>query len=99
RGRLRERRDLAGMIGVKMADADILDLIGLDVDPGESIDQAHLRRDVRRRHGMAGVPQHVLVAVLEKIATEDKLNLLVAVGKSIREALVDGDRRLRRAAI
>ena len=82
-----------------MADADKFDLLGLDVDLGEVIDQARLRCDVRRRHGVAGIPQHILIAMLDEIATEDELNFQVAIGKRIREALVDGCRRLRRAAI
>ena len=48
---------------------------------------------------MAGVPQHVVVTMLDEIAAEDELNLEIAVGIGVREALVDSGRCLRRAAI
>src|SRR4029079_12134309 len=46
-----------------------------------------------------GVPQHVIVAMLDDVAAVDELDLLVAVLEIVREALVDRDRRLRRAAL
>src|SRR5262245_25154400 len=66
---LRERADLADVIAVIVADADVLDLLGLDVDLPQQIDQAHFRRHVGGGHGMAGIPQQVFVAVLDEIAT------------------------------
>jgi len=51
-----KRADLAGVIGVIMADANIFDLVGLDCDLRQQIDQAHLRRDIGHGHGVAGVP-------------------------------------------
>src|SRR6476469_10495247 len=50
--RPRERCDLAGMIGVIMADANIADLFGLDADLVQLVDDTHLRRHVGRGHGM-----------------------------------------------
>ena len=90
--------DLAGVIGVIMADADIFDLLGLDVDLRQQIDQAHLRRDIGRGHGVAGVPQQIVVAMLDEIAAEDELKFQIAIGIGVRETLVDGNGRLRRAA-
>ena len=91
--------DLAGVVGVIVADADVFDLLGLDVELRQLIDDAHLRRDVGRRHGVAGVPQQIIVVVLDQIAAEDELKLQIAVGIGVRETLVDGDGRLRRAAV
>ena len=48
---------------------------------------------------MTGVPQHVVVAVLDEIAAEHELHLQIAKGKGVREALVDRGRRLRRSAV
>src|SRR5690242_15426754 len=48
---------------------------------------------------MAGIPQQVLVAVPDEIAAIDELKLQIAVRERVREALVDGGRRLRRTAI
>ena len=87
------------MIAVIVADADIFDLLGFDVDLRQVIDQAHLRRDIGRGHGMARIPKHVLVAMLDEIATEDELNFQIAVGIGIGEALIDSHGCLWRAAI
>jgi hypothetical protein len=38
---------------------------------------------------MTGIPQHIFVAVLDDIATEDELNLQAREGIRIREALID----------
>jgi hypothetical protein len=38
---------------------------------------------------VAGIPQHVVVAVLDEIATEDELKLQFAIGIGVGEALVD----------
>src|ERR1700733_6925750 len=46
-GRLRKRSDLAGVIGVIVADADIFDLVGFDIDLCQEIDQTDLRCDLR----------------------------------------------------
>jgi hypothetical protein len=86
------------VVAVIVADADIFDLVGLEIDLGQEIDQAHLRRDIGRRHGMARVPQQIFVSVLDEIATEDELKFQIAVSISVRETLVDGHRRLGRAA-
>ena len=82
-----------------MADADVLDLLGLEIDLRQLVDQAHLGRDVGRGHGIAGIPQQVVVAVLDEIAAVDELKLQVAIGIGVRHALVDGGRRIGRAAI
>jgi hypothetical protein len=51
-----------------VTDAHVLNLIGLNVDLGQLIDHAHLRRNIRGCHGMTGIPQHIFVAVLDEIA-------------------------------
>ena len=80
---------LASMVGMIVADAHIFDLIGLDVDLGQLIDHADLWRNIGCRHRMTGIPQHIFVAVLDDIATEDELNLQAREGIRIREALID----------
>jgi hypothetical protein len=82
-----------------VADADIFDLIGLEVERCELIDDAHFRRDIWRGHGVAGVPQQIVVAVLDEIAAVNELELQVAIGIGVRETLVDRSGRLRRAAV
>src|SRR5215467_5595377 len=96
--RLRKRAHLAGVIGVIVADADIGNLLRLEIDLRQQIDEAHLRRDVGLIHGVAGVPQQILVAVLDEIAAVDELKLEVAIGIDVGKARVDGSRRLGRAA-
>src|SRR4029434_3852940 len=71
--RLWKRTDLAGVSGVIMADADVLDLLGFDVDLRQEVDQADLWRHVGRGHRMTSIPQQVLVAVFDEIATVDEL--------------------------
>ena len=77
------------MVGMIVADAHIFDLIGLDVDLGQLIDHADLWRNIGCRHRMTGIPQHIFIAVLDDIATEDELNLQAREGIRIREALID----------
>src|SRR5438094_10056220 len=43
-GRVRERSELAGMVAVKVADADVLDLLGRDLELLQAIHDADLRR-------------------------------------------------------
>jgi hypothetical protein len=97
--RIRKQGHLAGVIGVIVADPDIFDLLGLHADLCQLIDHAFLRRDIRRRHSVPRIPQQVVVAMLDQIAAVDELQLQVAIGIGVREALVDGGRRLGRAAI
>jgi len=97
--RLRERTDLAGVIGVIMADADKCNLLGLELDLRQLIDHANLRRHIGSGHGMTGIPQQILVAVLDEIATVNELKFQIAIRIGVRETLVDGRGRLRRAAI
>src|SRR5215831_15287614 len=98
-GCFREGVDLASMVGMIVADSDIFDLIGLNVDLGQLIDHAHLWCNIGRRHGMTGIPQHILVTMLDEVATEDELNLQAREGKGVREALIDDRWCLWRAAI
>ena len=87
------------MVAVIMADADVLDLLGLEIDLRQLIDQAHLGGHVGGGHGMAGIPQQVVVAVLDEVAAVDELELLVAVGLCVGEARVEEDRVLWRTAV
>ena len=52
--RLRERADLTDVVAMIVADADILDLIGLYVDLPQEVHQAHLRGDCTGTHRVAG---------------------------------------------
>src|SRR5580700_12104897 len=82
-----------------MADADVLDIIGLEADLRQLGYDAHFRRDFGRCHGMAGVPQKVLVAMFDEVAAVDELKLEVAVREGVGETLVHCRRRLGRAAV
>ena len=48
---------------------------------------------------MAGIPQHVFVAVLDEIAAEHELQFQIAIGIGVREPLVDGRGRGGGAAV
>ena len=82
-----------------MTDAHVLNLIGLNVDLGQLIDHAHLWRNIGRRHGMTGIPQHIVVVMLDEVTTVDELNLQAWEGVGIGEALIDDCWCLWRAAI
>ncbi len=96
---LRKRGDLPGVVGMEMADADIFDLIGVKFELRKLIDQTDLGRHVRGGHGVASIPQHVVVAMLDQIAAKHELHFQVAIRKRVRKTLVDRGRRLRRPAI
>ncbi len=89
--RLRERSGLAGVIAVIVADADILDLLGLDLQLRELLDQRDLdrrarRRRARRRGRIAGIPDHVVICMADEIAARGQLQLLALVRHRVREA-------------
>ena len=93
-----ERRELAGMVGVEVADADELHLLGLYLDLRHVIGDAGLRR-VRIGAGReAGVPHHVVVAVLDQVAAERESQLQIRKRQSIREALIQCGHRRRAGA-
>jgi hypothetical protein len=69
-----------------MADADVLDLLGLEIELPQLIDQAHLRRHVGSGHGMTGIPQQVFVAVLDEIATVHELKFQITISICPRTA-------------
>ena len=74
-------------------------MLGLEAELRELIDDAHLRRHVGRGHGVAGVPQQIIVAMLDEIAAVNELQAQLGVRGDVGEALIDRDRRLRRAAV
>src|SRR6266516_8182485 len=81
--RIRERRELAGVVGVEVADADVFHLLRLHLHLGEALDDADLRR-VRVRAGReTGVPDHGLVAVLDQVAAERERGVQVLVGEGV----------------
>jgi hypothetical protein len=74
------------MVAVKVADADVLDLVGCDLELLQAIHDADFRRVGIRARGEAGVPHHVVVAVLDQIAAEPERQLEVLVGERVAEA-------------
>ena len=97
--RVRERRELAGVVAVEVADADELDLVGRDVELLQAIHDADLRRVGAPAGGEARVPHHVFVAVLDQVAAERERQLEVLVGERVGEALADVRRRGAGAAV
>src|SRR5258708_40139612 len=63
-----------------MADADILDVFGLQLQLGDQFDDTLLRRRGSRTLPEAGIPHHVVVTGLDQEAAADKLNLESVVG-------------------
>src|ERR1700730_3501268 len=94
-----ERLELAGMVAVKVADADVLDLLGCDRQLLQAINDTDLRGAGVRAGFEAGVPHHVFVAMLDQVAAEREGQLEVVVGKGIGEALADVRRRGAGAAV
>jgi hypothetical protein len=76
---------LADMVGVTMAETDVLDLIGSDVHLRQQIDEAGLRRNAAGAHAKAGIPDHVIVAMLDEIATQNKSNVRYVISESAKE--------------
>src|SRR6185295_1862379 len=97
--RVRERRELAGMVAVKVADADVLDLLGRNAELFQAIYDADFRRVGIRAGGEAGVPHHIFVAVLDQVAAERERQLEILVRERIGEALTDVRRRGAGAAV
>src|SRR5262245_38980966 len=87
------------MIAMIVADADVLDLLGLEVELSQEVDQARLRRGRAGAHRVAGVPDHVLIAMLDEIAAEDQLQLQVTISIGVGEPEIYFRRRLRGAAV
>ena len=85
------------MVGMIVADAHIFDLIGLDVNLRQLIDHADFWRNLGSRHGMTGIPQHIFVAVLDDITTEDELNLQAAGVESDARGRIKVDCEFRTA--
>src|SRR5580765_4260106 len=82
--RVRERGELTGMVAVKVADADVLDLLGRNLDLLQAIDDADGRRVGTRARCEAGVPHHVFVAVLDQVAAERERQLEILVRERVR---------------
>src|SRR4030095_14906178 len=97
--RARERRELAGMVAVKVADADELDLVGRDVELLQAIHDADFRRVGIRAGSKAGVPHHVLGPMLDQVAAIRERQLEILVRKRVAEALVDVGRLGGSAAV
>ena len=91
--RLRKLACLAGVVAVIMADADVLHLCGRDLELREKIGEARLGRRGRGPDGVAGVPDHVVVAVPDQVAAERELHLEAVVGVCVGESLADVRRR------
>ena len=87
------------MVGVEVADADELDLVGRELELRELVDHAHLGRDGTGAHRMAGVPKHVIVAVLDQVAREDERNFHSVVSIGVGKAQRDIDRRRAGATV
>ena len=81
-----ERAELAGVVGVKMADADLLDLLGLDLQLPELLDERDPRRARIRPRQVAGVPDHHVVAGADRVAAERERHVRVAVREDVAEA-------------
>src|SRR5258708_16355170 len=72
-----------------MADADILDVFGLQLQLGEQFDNTLLRRRGSRTLPETGIPHQVVVTVLDQVAAEDKLNLEAVVRVGVAKAQAD----------
>ena len=87
------------MIGVEVADADVLDLVRRQLELRKLIGEAHLRGVGIRAGHEARIPNHVLVAVLDDVAAVGERKNQILVGERVGEALADIDRLRARAAI
>jgi hypothetical protein len=63
KGRARQRAELAGVIGMEVADADELHLLRPDLELRELLGERDLRRARIRSWLVAGVPDHDVLAV------------------------------------
>jgi hypothetical protein len=98
--RVGERTELPGVVGVEVADADVLDLLRGDLELRELFRQADLRRVRAGSRRESGVPHHVVAAVLDHVAAEgERQHLVCRIGKGVGKALGDGDRLRAGAAV
>jgi hypothetical protein len=81
------------------ADPDVFHLLRLHLHLGKALDDADLRCVRVRARRETGVPDHVLVAVLDHVAAEREREAHVRfVGEGVAEALGDDDGLRARAA-
>ena len=90
---------LSGVVAVVVADADVFDLLGLDVEFGKLLRQRCLGCCGARAQGLTRIPHHVLVATADQVAAEGELDLGAPQRPCIGKAQVDFGGRLRRPAI
>lgn len=88
---------LSSMVGMEVADANELDLLGFDLQLGQLIDNADLWCRRASTHGVASIPEHVVLAVLDEVAAEGEGEFLSRVGESVGEAHTDVVHHLRAA--
>jgi hypothetical protein len=84
--RFRKRIHLPNVVAVIVADADKLDVLGLELQLAQKVHEADFRRNVGRVHGMTGVPHHVVIAVLDQVAAVDDLELQAVEVIGVRKA-------------
>src|SRR5258708_37957515 len=87
------------MVAVKVAAADVLDLLGRNPELLQAIDDPDCRRVGTRAGCEAGIPHHVFVAVLDQVAAERERQLEVLVRERVGEELADVRRRGAGAAV
>src|SRR5262249_29064646 len=98
-GRLGKLIRLADVIGMEVADADELHLLGRDLQLREQIRGADLGSNGTSSRRLSRVPHHIVVAVLDEIAAVDELELDARVGIRAGEARVELYRRNRSATV
>ena len=74
---------------MEVADANELDLLGFDLQLGQLIDNAGLWCRRTSAHGVAGIPEHVVLAMLDEVAAEGEGQFLSWVGESVGESYTD----------
>ena len=85
----RKGGQLSSMVGMEVADANELDLLGFDLQLGQLIDNAGLWCRRASTHGVPSIPEHVVLAVLDEVAAEGEGEFLSRVGESVGEAHTD----------
>jgi glutaminyl-peptide cyclotransferase len=71
----RKQVHLTNVVAIVVADADILDVVRLQLQLGEQLGDGFLRRHGSRTLPEAGIPHHVVVAMLDQVAAEYELDL------------------------
>jgi len=77
---------LSCMVSMEVADADELDLLRFELELRQLVDDTDLGCWRAGTHRVTGVPEHVVLAMLDEVAAEGERKFLTRVSEGIGKA-------------